>query len=307
MIQEKPEYEGFQDYYFKAITLQTFCNLGDEPYTSDKMNRLVGDPLMQNNEIYDCVNRRYAGFSNVPQDLYYRTKTPKWNKLRQSHQNLISAYQTQQWELRDHWFALMVHRITGSGASFNTDHGYRNSIVKHMGTCLNTGGMQDMISSWHRRKVPMFTSIGNQPPAPKKGTSNVDFILNELEPLLIDLYQEIWKNKGCITHKEVVDFLNGYNLMVGHRRFNFAYSAFAMDLSDYWPDLVIADSHTYLGNNAKRCAKQLFDKTSRVSDDKFFDAVMDRLANDTGGLPKDLEDVMCDYIRYINGYQANQR
>ena len=127
------------------------------------------------------------------------------------------------------------------------------------------------------------------------------------KPLLDDLYKFIYRQHGCVTHKEVVDYLNSYNLKVGHRRFNFAYAAFAMDISDYWPELVIADSHTYLGNNAKRCAKQLFEKTERISDELFFDAVMDQLAHDTGGLPKDLEDVMCDYIRYINGYEANKR
>ena len=181
VIKPKPSYDGFKSYYTKAHWLQTNCNLGNLSYTGREAITAVNDPLMQNNEIYDCVNRRYAGFSNVPQDLFHRTDTPKFNKLTQSHQNLIAAYQTGDWQLRDFFYALMVHRITGSGASFNVDHGYRNSIVKHFGTCNHMGHMQDMIDSASRRGVPLFTSIGNQPPAPKKGTSNVDFMLNELE------------------------------------------------------------------------------------------------------------------------------
>ena len=307
MIEPTTAYSGFTEYYFKARWLQTNCNLGNKPYTGPEADMNVHDKLMQENEIYDCVNRRYAGFSNVPQDLWFRAETPKFGKLGQSHQNLIAAYQTQQWDIVTFWYALLVHRITGSGASFNVDHGYRNSVVKHLGTCTNIDQMYDQIRSWSRRGVPMFTSIGNQPPAPKKGVTNVDFLLNEAEKLLHTLYWHVWERKGCLGHKDIVDFLNAYNIEQGHRRFNFAYSAFALDISVYWPEFVNELSHTYLGNNAKRCAKQLFTKTERISDELFFDAVMDQLAKDTGGLPKDLEDVMCDYIRYINGYEANQR
>ena len=54
------------------------------------------------------------------------------------------------------------------------------------------------------------------------------------------------------THKQVVDYLNEYNLNQGHKRFNFVYAAFSYDLGDYHKDLVDDISHGYFGNNAIR-------------------------------------------------------
>ena len=70
----------------------------------------------------------------------------------------------------------MAHRATGSGASFTRDHGYRNNCV-HMWGAMES--MDEMISDIKERKankIPTFTSIGNQPPAPRKGVSVTDYI-----------------------------------------------------------------------------------------------------------------------------------
>ena len=140
---------------------------------------------------------------------------------------------------------------------------------------------------------PMFTSIGNQPPAPKKGVSNVDFMANEL-PEVINKFTDflLLKRRG---HKEIVDHLNEHNKKAGHRKFNFQYAAFSMDCSDYFPENADVDSHTYLGNNAVRCMKKL---SKGWKDDDF----MDLLREKTGGKPKDLEDVMCDFVRFGQNY-----
>ena len=139
----------------------------------------------------------------------------------------------------------------------------------------------------------MFTSIGNQPPAPKKGVSNVDFMVNEL-PEVINKFTDflLLKRRG---HKEIVDHLNEHNKKAGHRKFNFQYAAFSMDCSDYFPENADVDSHTYLGNNAVRCMKKL---SKGWKDDDF----MDLLREKTGGKPKDLEDVMCDFVRFGQNY-----
>jgi hypothetical protein len=139
----------------------------------------------------------------------------------------------------------------------------------------------------------MFTSIGNQPPAPKKGTSNVDFMTREL-PTLINNFTE-WLQKETRGHKDIVDYLNGYNKEVGHRKFNFVYAAFSMDCSDYFPQYVNVDSHTYLGNNAVRCMKRL---STGWKPDDFMNLLVER----TGGKAKDLEDVMCDFVRFGQNY-----
>ena len=39
-----------------------------------------------------------------------------------------------------------------------------------------------------------------------------------------------------------------------------------------------------------------------MSKAKYYDFVMEAAQQKTGGHPKDLEDVMCDYIRYVENY-----
>ena len=136
---------------------------------------------------------------------------------------------------------------------------------------------------------PLFTSIGNQPPSPRKGVTCLDFMLKELEPLLDTLID--WLEKGeKKTHKQVVDFLNNYNVAEGHKRFNFVYAAFSYDLGDYHKDLVDDMSHGYFGNNAVRCMKLL-------SKGYTTDGIMDLICERMGGAPRDNEDVMCDFVR----------
>ena len=282
--------EHFKGYYDRAKYLQDNSNLGGKPYNS-------GDPLMDNNPIYDCVERRYAGFSNVPQDYFLRHENPKWYKQTEERKQVILNYQSH--DTVTQWWMLLVHRCTGSGASFGPDHGYRNSIVHHLPVLIYIDHMIQTMLEWKQNNIPMFTSIGNQPPAPKKGVSNVDFLTNEAPNLLRTLYLHVGNSDRKWTHKEVVDFLNDYNIQEGHRRFNFAYSAFAMDLSDYYPELVDEDSHCYIGNNAKRAVKEVFGHQR-------FDEAMDILRDTTGGKPKDLEDVLCDYVRYLKGYTFNE-
>jgi hypothetical protein len=187
----------------------------------------------------------------------------------------------------------MCHRITGSGASFENDHGYRNNIVQHWGKHRDVQDMSEDLVQTKASGKPLFTSIGNQPPAPKKGTSNVDFMVKELPDLMNRFTDFFLKEKR--GHKEIVDFLNTHNAANGHRKFNFQYAAFSMDCSDYFPEHGDVDSHTYLGNNAVRCMKKL---SGGWKADNFMDLLRER----TGGKPKDLEDVMCDFVRFGQNY-----
>jgi len=69
----------FVNYYYpKARWLQTNVNWGPLDYRGPEANAEIDDPLMQWIDIYDCYTRNAAGFSNVPQDLWFGTETPKW-------------------------------------------------------------------------------------------------------------------------------------------------------------------------------------------------------------------------------------
>ena len=287
------------DYYYpRAKWLQMNCNWGNQSYTSETADSVVNDQLMQNIEIYDCYTRNAAGFSNALQDLWHKTNTPKWHHMDEERKDFIRMFDTSYWDLDTWLWVFMFHRNTGSGASFQDDHGYRNCLTPWFGTCINLPDMLNMVRRTRDSGQAMFTSIGNQPPAPKKGTSNIDFLLVEA-PTLCDRLAR-WLEKKRRTHKEVVDFLNVYNVDKGHRRFNFQYAALSMDISDYFPDLVDPESHTYLGNNAKRCGKLIF---KGYKDDAFMDVIQEAM----GGLHKDNEDVLCDFVRFGQNYDPWKR
>ena len=283
----------FVNYYYpKARWLQDNVNWGPLDYRSPEANIEINDPLMQWIDIYDCYTRNAAGFSNVPQDLWFGSKTPKWRWQNEQRRELNTKNDDIDWDLKTWIYVLLCHRTTGSGASFENDHGYRNNIIQYWGRHRDVKDMaEDLVES--KAKGPIFTSIGNQPPAPKKGTSNVDFLTKEV-PGLLDDYCE-WLTKEKRGHKDIVDWWNGYNVKIGHRKFNFVYAAFSMDNSDYFPEHTDIDSHTYLGNNAVRCM-------ARLSKGWKADPFMDLLRERTGGRPKDLEDVMCDFVRFGQNY-----
>ena len=281
-------------YYPRAKYLQSECNWGKKAYDHPEVSAYVNDPLMQSIDIYDCYTRNAAGFSNVIQDLKYMGNTPKWHHQSDDRQQLVNSYDTSNWDLHTWFFVYLVHRITGSGASFTRDHGYRNNIVQHWGHLRDTDDMLEHLNYVKAVGKPIFTSIGNQPPAPRKGVSNVDFINNELRPLVATLVD--WLHTGGKkTHKQVVDFLNGYNVSEGHRRFNFVYAAFSYDLGDYHKDLVDDQSHGYFGNNAIRCMKMM---STGYNTDDFMDMFVARV----GGAPRDNEDVLCDFVRFGQNY-----
>ena len=280
-------------YYPKAGWLQDNVNWGPLDYEGPEANEIINDPLLQKIDIYDCKTRNAAGFSNVLQDLRFGSKTPKWRWQKEERRKISASNDDISWSIETWLYAFLCHRITGSGASFENDHGYRNNIIQHWSKHRDIKDMAEDLVETKASGRPMFTSIGNQTPAPKKGVSNVDFMANEL-PEVINKFTDflLLKRRG---HKEIVDHLNEHNKKAGHRKFNFQYAAFSMDCSDYFPENADVDSHTYLGNNAVRCMKKL---SKGWKDDDF----MDLLREKTGGKPKDLEDVMCDFVRFGQNY-----
>ena len=280
-------------YYPKAGWLQDNVNWGPLDYEGPEANEIINDPLLQKIDIYDCKTRNAAGFSNVLQDLRFGSKTPKWRWQKEDRRKISASNDDINWPIETWLYTFLCHRITGSGASFENDHGYRNNIIQHWGKHRDIKDMAEDLVETKASGKPLFTSIGNQPPAPKKGVSNVDFMVNEL-PEVINRFTDflLLKRRG---HKEIVDHLNEHNKKAGHRKFNFQYAAFSMDCSDYFPEHADVDSHTYLGNNAVRCMKKL---SKGWKDDDFMDLLRER----TSGKPKDLEDVMCDFVGFGQNY-----
>jgi len=163
-------------YYPRARWLQNSCNWGKYAYDSAEANKAVNDPLMQSIDIYDCFSRDAAGFSNAIQDLKFMKDTPKAHHHDEARRKLIEGYDTTGWDLKTWFYVYLCHRITGSGASFTRDHGYRNNAIQYWGNLRDIKDMQDHMTYTKTNGKPLFTSIGNQPPSPRKGVSCLDFM-----------------------------------------------------------------------------------------------------------------------------------
>ena len=72
-----------------------------------------------------------------------------------------------------------------------------------------------------------------------------------------------------------------------------------MDMAEYFPSMVDPDSNVYVGSNAKKCLKLILPNMKH-------DDALRYLCEITGGIskPMDMEDVACDFIRYIENFQS---
>ena len=283
----------FVHYYQKAEYLQS-KNLYKRETGIDLAP--VGDDLMDQVPIYDTVNRRYAGFSKVLEDLHGRRPD------RHKPENRVVP-------LSDWLYIHMIHRATGSGASFCKDHGYRNTCIFDLWK-LNT--REDMIQwflDWDKNpgRKPIFTSVGNQPPAFNKvegyNKACIDYFVRIL-PFLCDWAANSLQEASCLwSIRLLTDMALEFNRANGLRQYNFVYTAWAMDVAEYFPELVDPRSHANYGKNCMEALDLMYEKRSGY-DHKMAD-IMEYVGNEY--FPMDYEDVCCDYIRYIENYIPNSK
>ena len=284
----------FVDYYRKAAALQRRNH-----YAGKALH--CGDPLMDHVTIYDTVLRRHAGFSNILEDLHGRVKPTREQK---------------QWGLKEWLYVYGVHRMTGSGASFypptagDKRHGYMNSICPYLIKCATRRQMIDAIEAWDR---PMFTSKGNQPPPfpkPQGGfTTGGKFYLCTIWPSAVDeIIYQLSTARPKPTIRQATQLITDWNVGQGYKRFTFTMTAFTMDIAEYHPSLISPESQCNYGANALLALDAMFDTTPRRHRPGWYDEVMELLREhltdtgvswkSTGARPMDVEDVLCDVVRY---------
>lgn len=269
------------------------------------------DPLMQYVTIYDVVERRYAGFSNAEQQLWYGSSNPKHWQARKEFNGLRDTWDVETWLT-----VFLIHRATGSGASFAHDHGFRNSILPEFGEHCRTSS--DVVEYWleqARSGRALFTSIGNQPPPFPKPTSDWPrasdaYMAVHARDLVRDVVDHLFRrhHNGPAPIRHVVDIANEWNHRREIKRFNFVYTAWVMDIAEYFPTLVDPHSHCYYGKNALESMSLVASgvKDARL---KTADLVMDQYVfwfqsefPHLTAYPMSLEDVLCDYVRYVEAY-----
>lgn len=276
---------AFKEYYKKASMMQGLKFEG-KYFTKEDINC----DLIWNVPIYDVVNRRYAAFSSLPEAIRYKDKDPKFNG-----KYFIESNPTEE----DFAYLCYLFRLCGSGINYKPkssspfgSHGFGNFWIVDL---LSKG--IDKKEDWIN-KIPdknFCDCKGYLLPMINKGIRN--FIIEDSLDLFNCVYYKM-KNTEKISIKELVDIGNQHLLSKSFKRQNFVLTAFAMDLAEYFT--VDKDGDVYVGSNAKKCLKMIL---PFIKDDN---KALRYLCNITGGhsKPYDMEDVACDFIRYVNNFQS---
>lgn len=278
--------EEFLNYFDKAKKMQELKFEGGS-WTKEDVN----DDLVWHIPIYDVVNRKYAAFSSLLEAINKRELDPKGN-----------GKYFKDIRIRDDYFIDLCYlfRLCGSGINYvpktnepwNT-HGFGNFWVIDL---IREGILNP--HEW-RALIPenKFCDVkGYLLPMIKGGLRN--FIVNESVYLLDHLKNYVY-TKSRLGIKDVVDEGNRYLVSKGFKRQNFVLTAFAMDLAEYYPHLVDRDSDVYVGSNAKKCLDQILPKMNK---DKALRYLCE--LTDNHNKPYDMEDVACDFIRYMENFQS---
>jgi hypothetical protein len=305
-------YDEYLRYFELAKDQQAKCNLGSIPYLQSNMN----DDLLENVELYDVVERKFAGFSQIVNDAFYgwTEEHPYWLKM----SNGIHTRQREQvakawtgkhsdFKLPEWLYVFIVHRITGSGINYSRKpSGYHNTILFSLYHCKNIEEMVELINDYFE---PFYTSVGYQFPGfPKIPTGSKykragDYYLSEFAPRLArDLAEWLEASNSKKDLREIGSFMLDWNTKNGLKQYKFQYAAIVADIADWYPQYVNKESPFYYGSNAVECISYLANNTQKLKQELFLDKVMEKIYEDTKAYPYNAEDVCCDFIRWVENY-----
>lgn len=304
-------YDDFLNYFQKAQSQQEKCNVPNFiAHTESCMN----DDLMENVELYDVVERKYAGFSQIVNDIFYgwTPEHPYWKRMEAGQATSQRELVANNWTGKNHnletWLYLFIlHRVTGSAINYGTKpSGYHNTLLFKLHLAENIDDMKKIIKAEGKLGKPFYTSIGYQFPAFPKPTENYkkggDYFLCEYAPRLAEALARYLETPNKKDLREVGEFMLSWNVENGLRRYAFQYAAVVADIADWFPEYVNTHSMFYYGTNAVECISYLADNDKRLKKEVFLDEVMQSIYEDTGSMPYNAEDVCCDYIRWVENY-----
>jgi hypothetical protein len=211
-------YEEFLKYFHMAKKQQEECNLGSIKHADSS----VTDDLMKHVELYDVVERKYAGFSQIVNDVFYgwHKDHPYYNKMITGHLTKEREYVANKWNgkrdkfgLEEWLYVFLVHRLTGSGINYSKKpSGYHNTILFDLWQCDSIEQMAEFIKTYWK---PFYTSVGYQFPAFPKPTSEYkrggDYFLCEFVPKLARDTAAYLQTPGKKDLRQVGDFMFDWN------------------------------------------------------------------------------------------------
>lgn len=307
-------WDNFVKYYERCVELQGI-NISSPQGRDTSEDLHVDDPLQHFVTIYDVVERKYAGFSNALQQVWCGSKNPKRWQIDSRFDDLHEVFEELDW-----LWLFLLHRVTGSGASFQHDHGFRNSIIADAALLKsNRFVMESFVLDQMRNGRAIFTSIGNQiPPFPKPANGfsrgGERYIGEFMMQLVYDMHEHLKRSGGGLSIAETVDWANDWHKANGLKQFHFVLTAWVMDIAEYFPKYVDPYSRVHYGSNAVEALSLLFDNDGFKNKKAFLDAAMDYVVKHLNspyaqddqergmGKAYSLEDVCCDYVRYVGCY-----
>ena len=308
MITRTKYFYEFLNYFDLAKKQQAITNLGTGDFEGS-----VPDDLMCNVQLYDVVERKYAGFGQILCDVFYgwHNDHPYWEKMRAGKASEERKYVTQncnlmreRFDLEEWAYLFLVHRVTGSAINYaKIPSGYHNTVLPSFAFCHTIEDMVEVIMEYDK---PKFTSVGYQFPQfpkPIKGFSRGgDYYLHTYAPVLARDFSKWLVQGNRKTFREMGEYALNWNTERGLKRYKFQYAAWVADFADYFPEYVEVESPFYYGTNAIECISYLAKPNVRMKKEVFLDEVMAEIYNETGSVPYNAEDVACNFIRYIENY-----
>lgn len=317
MIETTQYYDEYVRYFYLALDQQKKCNVSTEPpYGMMKhVESDVGDDLMHHVELYDVVERKYAGFSQIVNDVFYgwTSQHPYWHKMQAdniTHQRKTVANdwtgKHSDFKLPEWLYIFILHRVCGSAINYATKpSGYHNTLLFSLHNCKTIEDMVEMVNTY---PYSFYTSVGYQfpafpkPPAESKYKRGGDYYLSEFAPRLARDLAEFLEKGGKRDLREIGSFMLDWNVKNGLRQYHFQYAAVVADVADWYPQYTNKESPFYYGSNAVECISYLAKPTAKMKQEQFLDQVMEKIYEDTGAYPYNAEDVCCDFIRWVENY-----
>lgn len=311
-------YDEYLRYFDLALSQQKKCNVSEgHPYGMMKhAESNMGDDLMEQVELYDVVERKYAGFSQIVNDIFYgwTDEHPYWKKMEAGKVTRQREQVAKDWTGKHSDFSLpewlyifILHRVTGSAINYaHKPSGYYNTILFHLHQSKN---IEEMVGLLNNYPYSFYTSVGYQFPAfpkvplGKPYRKGGDYYLSEYAPRLArDLAEWLEGSNAKRDLREIGDWMLAWNVANGLRQYKFQYAAVVADIADWYPQYVNLDSPFYYGTNAVECISYLGINTKKLKKEQFLDSVMEQIYRDTGAYPYNAEDVCCDFIRWVENY-----
>ena len=327
MVNTTPYYDEFKYYFKLAKDQQDKSNLGHIPHKDSQLN----DPLMETIELYDVVERKFAGFSQIVNDVFYGWSEdhPYWSRMD------AGLYTKQRKEVATKWtnkrdtfglpewlYVFILHRVCGSAINYGTKpSGYHNTLLFDL---WQSDTIEEMCDQVRFANKTFYTSIGYQfpafpkPPKPKVEAAPLfgiegdyvykrggDYFLCEFAPRLArELATFLETSDKKLDLREIGDWMFDWNKSNNLRVYRFQYAAIIADIADWFPEFVNTESMFYYGTNAVECIGYLADTPNGKGkkSEEFLDSVMKLIYEETGSVPYNAEDVACDFIRWIENY-----